>query len=215
MSPFSLRPASFPRSFFLACTLLSAGTVALAQQPSAFAPTTPAPTLPAPAPPSAPPPPASLQPPSLVGRAQQASWHAEFTLDRSMLALAGNLYGVDDPTRQAVARVDGVAVHLYRFPAQRPYDPAAVESLRSQYGALGWKHVSTTSQVPDLTGETSSHTDVWLNTQGINLAGATILLAGPTTLNLITITGNLSTLDLLHLRGHFGIPRFPDDALPH
>ena len=30
-------------------------------------------------------------------------------------------------------------------------------------------------------------------------------------LNLIAFSGNLSPLDLLHLRGHFGIPRFPGD----
>jgi hypothetical protein len=28
-----------------------------------------------------------------------------------------------------------------------------------------------------------------------------------------TLAGNLSPLDLLHLRGHFGIPRFEGDGL--
>ncbi len=171
----------------------------------------------APSAPSAPPPPSALQwtPPGMAALAQQSVWHTDFTLDRTMLGLAGNLYGADDPIRQAISRVDGVAVHLYRFPSQRPCDPALLDSIRAQYSALGLKHVSTTQKEPGLAGESANHTDVWLDTHGVNLAGATILLAGPTTLNLITVSGNLSTLDLLHLRGHFGIPQFPEDALPH
>jgi hypothetical protein len=30
---------------------------------------------------------------------------------------------------------------------------------------------------------------------------------------LATVAGNLSPVDLLHLRGHFGIPRFEGDEL--
>jgi hypothetical protein len=41
--------------------------------------------------------------------------------------------------------------------------------------------------------------------------GAVVLFQSPTNLNLIAFSGNLSPLDLLHLRGHFGIPRFPGD----
>ena len=38
-----------------------------------------------------------------------------------------------------------------------------------------------------------------------------VLFAGPKDLNLIAFNGDISTVDLLHLRGHFGIPRFPGD----
>jgi hypothetical protein len=30
---------------------------------------------------------------------------------------------------------------------------------------------------------------------------------------LVTVAGNLSPVDLLHLRGHFGIPRFDGDGV--
>ncbi len=35
-----------------------------------------------------------------------------------------------------------------------------------------------------------------------------VLISKPKDLNLIVLNGDISTLDLLHLRGHFGIPRF-------
>ncbi len=45
-----------------------------------------------------------------------------------------------------------------------------------------------------------------------------VLVSSPKDLNLIALNGDISTLDLLHLRGHFGIPRFSGDGFvpgPH
>lgn len=154
-------------------------------------------------------------PQGMIALGQQSSSHTDFSFDRSILGMVGNLSNLDEPTRQTIARLNGVALHLYHFPAQRGYDRAAVEAIRVQYGTLGWKHFSTSKPEPTPLGDGSARTDVWINTHGINVAGATILMAGPTTVNLIAVSGDLSTLDLLRLRGHFGIPRFPDDALPH
>lgn len=153
-------------------------------------------------------------PQGMMVLAQQASWHTDFTFDRSMLALAGNLYGLDEPTRQSLGRLNGISVHSYRFPAPGAYDPAALEAVRAQYNALGWKHVVTAKSHPGAPGYAAGQTDLWIDTKGVNVAGAAILLAGPSNLNLIAVSGDLSTMDLLHLRGHFGIPRFSDNALP-
>jgi len=154
-------------------------------------------------------------PQGLSTLALHAGSHTDFTFDRSMLMMAGTLGNVDEATRKVIARLNGIAVHLYHFPAPEEYSPATIASIREQYEALGWKHFTTTKKETALNGQPASHTDVWLNMHGINIAGAAILLTGPTTVNLIAIQGDLSTLDLLHLRGHFGIPQFPDDALPH
>ena len=53
-------------------------------------------------------------------------------------------------------------------------------------------------------------TDVWMVVDGVNVRGAVVLAETPKSLTLVTIAGNLSTVDLLHLRGHFGIPKFDD-----
>ena len=41
---------------------------------------------------------------------------------------------------------------------------------------------------------------------GVNVRGAVVLSETATSLTLVTAAGNLSPVDLLHLRGHFGIP---------
>ena len=200
---------------------------AFAQQP------VPQSTQPAPPPGFAIAPPAqndalTLIPLGLTELSREASWHTDLTFDRSLLSVAGAVTGVDDQTRQTIARLNGIAVHLYRFPQGSGYDPAALEAVRAQYGSLGWKHVVTANKLPDTRGNSQvsdgsapgtfipsgpGRTDVWLQSRGVNFAGAAVLLAGPTNVNLIVVSGDISTLDLLHLRGHFGIPRFPDDAL--
>ena len=40
-----------------------------------------------------------------------------------------------------------------------------------------------------------------------------VLISGPKDLNLISLNGDISTVDLLHLRGHFGFRVFPAIAL--
>ncbi len=44
------------------------------------------------------------------------------------------------------------------------------------------------------------------------MRGAVILMETPKSLTLVTLAGNLSPVDLLHLRSHFGIPRFEGDS---
>jgi hypothetical protein len=40
-----------------------------------------------------------------------------------------------------------------------------------------------------------------------NFAGMVVLVANERNVNLIVIDGMISPIDLLHLRGHFGIPK--------
>ncbi len=146
---------------------------------------------------------------------QNASWHTDFTFDRSMLSLAGKLEGLDEPTRQAIARLNGVSVHSYRYPQPGIYDLAEVDSIRAQYDALGWKHVVSKKPKPGIApGSTiPARTDLWIHLNGVNVAGVAVLLAEPSSLNLVTVAGDISTVDLLKLRGHFGIPRFDSDDI--
>lgn len=191
---------------------LAAGS-ALAQVPHDPPPVAPPPT----APPSAAAPPASLivldwAPPALAVLSAQAAAKSSFTLDRSMLTAAAGLTGdTDDATRQAIAKLDGVSVHALRFADIGLADPAQIEAIREAYHQRGWKHMLTTTG-----GESPLHNataDVWVVMDGSNLRGAVVLVQGAKTLTLATVKGNLSPTDLLHLRGHFGIPRFEGDGL--
>jgi hypothetical protein len=152
-------------------------------------------------------------PPALEQLSAQAASKSSFSLDRSMLNTAASLMGnTDAETKQAIAKLDGVSVHLLQFGADSPADPAEIDAIRQAYHLRGWKHVVTAapgSGGPIVDGKA----DVWLVLDGVNMRGAVVLVDSPKALTLVTVAGNLSPEDLLHLRGHFGIPRFDGDSL--
>jgi hypothetical protein len=100
---------------------------------------------------------------------------------------------------------------VLNFAAPGTADPAQVDAIREAYHLRGWKHlVTTTSSGGPVHNGT---TDVWLVLDGSNVRGGVVLVESPRSLTLVTLAGNLSPTDLLHLRGHFGIPRFDGDTL--
>jgi hypothetical protein len=154
-------------------------------------------------------------PPALLDLQAQASVKSSFTFDRAMLGVAADMMSDrDSEVRQSINKLDGVSVHTMRFGADTFADPAEVDAVRDAYHLRGWKHlVTTTNSGGPVHNETA---DVWVVMDGVNLRGAVVLAETPQSLTLVTVAGNLSPVDLLHLRGHFGIPRFDGDELrPH
>jgi hypothetical protein len=149
-------------------------------------------------------------PPALAQLGTQSLAKESFTLDRTLLAAAaGLLPETDTDIKHAVASLDGVSVHVLRFAAAGSAAPDQIEAIRQAYHLRGFKHViASSSASPDSNGST----DLWLVLDGANVRGAVVLVATPKSLTLATLAGNLSTVDLLHLRGHFGIPRFASDG---
>lgn len=150
-------------------------------------------------------------PAALAQLSAQAAAKSSFTLDRTMLgAAAALLPDSEAETRKTIDKLDGVSVHLLRFGAAGIPDEAPVEQIRTAYHLRGWKHLVTTTGAggPVHNGTT----DVWLVLDGANVRGAVVLAETPKSLTLVTVAGNLSPVDLLHLRGHFGIPRFEGDG---
>ncbi len=144
-------------------------------------------------------------PPALAALSSQAAVRNAFTFDRNMLQAAASLMPNDDePTRQAINHLDGISIHLLRFGPNGIPDENAVNAIRDSYHLRGWKHIVTTMQAggPLRNGTT----DVWVVMDGVNVRGAVVLSETATSLTLVTAAGNLSPVDLLHLRGHFGIP---------
>ena len=161
-------------------------------------------------PPNASPVPLDWVPPALAELSTAASMKENFTLDRTLLGVAaGAVPDSDAPVRQAINKLDGVSVHTMRFGQMGIPDEGAVESVRASYHLRGWKHLVTTS---DRGGPVrNGTTDVWVVLDGVNVRGAVVLAETPRSLTLVTVAGNLSPVDLLHLRGHFGIPRLDTD----
>ena len=148
-------------------------------------------------------------PPQLAELSSFAAMKENFTLDRTLLGVAaGAIPDSDAPVRQAINKLDGVSVHTMRFDERGIPDQRAVEGIRAAYHLRGWKHVVTTSDRGPVRNGT---TDVWFILDGVNVRGAVVLAETPRSLTLVTVAGNLSPIDLLHLRGHFGIPRLDAD----
>jgi len=202
-------------------TLLGAAVfcaASLSQPPPPATSPDPHNTPPSSSPPAVPPPAAfssailEWTPPALAQLSTQAAAKESFTFDRAMLAAAaGMVSGSDAELKEAIAKLDGASVHVLRFGAAGAADPTQVDAIRQAYHLRGWKHLvsATGSGSPVHNGAT----DVWLVLDGSNIRGAVVLVDSPKSLTLVTLAGNISPVDLLHLRGHFGIPRFEGDRL--
>ncbi len=154
--------------------------------------------------------PANWVPQGFDALAQRAAFHTDFTFDRSMLKVAGFFVGdVDQDTRNAIAKLDSISVHSYHFAAPGLYDPASLDLIRRQYESAGWRHLVAAHGKGDPFN--AGQTDLWINFAHMDVTGMMVLVSTPKDLNLIALNGDLSTVDLLHLRGHFGIPRFSGD----
>jgi len=148
-----------------------------------------------------------------------AAFHTDFTFDRTMLQMASGLIdGGDADTQKAIAKLDGVTVHLYRYAQPGMYDARQLDLIRQQYHAAGWKHLVSTQSHPLPTAPgpyavgSDGHTDLFIKFQGTDVTGMVVMQASPRNLNVVALTGDLSPIDLLHLRGHFGIPKFAGDG---
>lgn len=151
-------------------------------------------------------------PPALDDLSRQAAVKSSFTLDRNLLgAAAAILPDSEAEDRQVIRKLDGVSVHTMRFPDGGIPDQNAVEAIRAAYHLRGWKHLVTTGRTGGPVHD--EITDVWVVMDGVNWRGAVILAETPKSLTLVTVAGNLNPVDLLRLRGHFGIPRFDGDAV--
>ena len=150
-------------------------------------------------------------PPGIEALGQRATFHTNFTLDPAMLRFAGNFMDEDADTQRAVNKLNAISVYSFHYSAPGLYDPVTLASIRAQYDATGWKHMVTAHPKGD--PFSASQTDLWISFAHMDVTGMAVLVASARDIDLIAITGDLSPLDLLHLRGHFGIPKFDSDNM--
>ena len=158
--------------------------------------------------------PADLQS-ALMNLADQPATHTSFSFDRSELQVAQNLLesnGVD--VNRAPAALTGIAVDNYHYPRPAFYIPETMASIIANYHAAGWKHLVNANQTPANTAQPhSTVTDLWLRFAGPDITGVTVLTRSPRDMSVIQIACELRPLDLVHLSGHFGIPKVDPNAV--
>ncbi len=151
----------------------------------------------------------------LAALSDQPATHTGFTFDRSMLQIAQNLLesgGMD--AHRAAAALTGVWFDSYHYQQPAFYTPEAMALLTASYKAAGWKHLVNANQTAANTAQPrSAVTDLWLHFSGGDIDAVTVLTRASRDMNVVRITGDLKPLDLLHLGGHFGIPKVDPSAV--
>jgi hypothetical protein len=152
---------------------------------------------------------------ALMNLADQPATHTSFSFDRSELQIAQNLLesnGID--ANRAPAALTGISIDNYRYPRPAFYVPETMASIIANYHAAGWKHLVNANQSPANTAQPHSIvTDLWLRFAGPDITGITVLNRSPRDMSVIQISCELRPLDLIHLSGHFGIPRVDRNAV--
>lgn len=167
-----------------------------------------------------PPPPAYMPPgPDIVQQAMnladQPASHTGIVFDRTELQVADTLLEANgmDPKRAAAA-LTGISFDTYHYPQPAFYTPEAMAALMAGYRQAGWKHLVNGNSAPANAAQPKSTiTDLWLHFAGTDIDALTVLMRGSKTMNLIRVTGDLRPMDLLHLSGHFGIPKVNPNAV--
>ena len=133
---------------------------------------------------------------------QSATSKTEFTLDHSMLVFASKLDPENEDLRRVIAGVSGVSVHRYHFPKPWMYDPGALDEMKEEYHAAGWKQLVSSHEKD---GGGVNH--VWIRVENNAISNIAMLFGRSSEVDFVTVTGSISPLDLSHLGGHFGIPK--------
>jgi hypothetical protein len=134
---------------------------------------------------------------------QNASSRTEFSLDHNMVVLASKMDQGDDSLRRVIAGVDGVSVHRFKFQGTGMYDPQILNAVRQDYHAAGWQHLADAHQKYGY----PQGTDLWLHFDHNTIRNIAFLVTRADQVALVSVSGSISPIDLLHLAGHFGIPR--------
>lgn len=152
---------------------------------------------------------------TLSNLADQPSTHTGVVFDRGMIQNAVGVLeqgGLD--ADRAAAALNSISFDTYRYKEPAFYTPETMAQILNAYHRAGWKHLVDGNKAPVNGGQTKSTiTDVWLHFTGGDIDHVTVLVRGVRDMSLIQVAGDLRPLDLLHLSGHFGIPKFDPNAV--
>jgi hypothetical protein len=145
---------------------------------------------------------------ALQGITSEPATHSAFTFDRDTLQSAASVFDNGRGLAGPVAGLDSITFETYRYHEPAFYIPENVHALMRAYNRAGWTHlVDQNANAKQSASPTHQVTDLWLHMSGTNVDGVTVLIRGPKQMSVIEVAGMLKPLDLLHLSGHFGIPK--------
>jgi hypothetical protein len=137
--------------------------------------------------------------------------HTAFTFDHDMLQSAAGFL-TDDQGRPI--QLNSITVENYRYHEPAFYIPENMHALVRSFDAAGWKHlVDQHVSAREAASPQKPVTDLWLHFSGPDIDNVMVLVRGVKQMSVIEVSGELKPLDLIHLSGHFGIPRVDPGAV--
>ena len=152
---------------------------------------------------------------SLSTLADQPATHTGVTFDRSMMQMAQSLLaqgGLD--AERAAAALSSISFDTYRYKEPAFYTPETMTAIIQGFHRAGWKHMVNGNQTTaNMAQPRTAITDVWLHFTGPDIDQVTVLVRATHEMSLVQVAGDLRPLDLVHLSGHFGIPKVNPNAV--
>jgi hypothetical protein len=148
---------------------------------------------------------------AIEGLCSTPATRTSFTLDRDMLATANSyLNGGEGPAGQ----LNSISIENDRFRGPAFYIPENMHALEETFRAAGWKHLVDQNASPrEQASPTRTYTDLWLHFHDLEIDDVMVLIRGPREMSVVEVNGELRPLDLVHLSGHFGIPKVDPNAV--
>ena len=152
---------------------------------------------------------------SFATLADQPATHTGFTFDRMMMQVAQGLLtssGMD--AKRAAVALTGISIDTYRYAQPAFYTPESMTAMLAAYHAAGWKHMVNKNETVASTAQPKGAVeDLWLHFAGTDIDGIAAMVREPKEMTVIRVAGDLRPLDLVHLGGHFGIPKVDPSAV--
>jgi hypothetical protein len=137
--------------------------------------------------------------------------HTSITFDRDMLqAASGFLSDGQGPAGQ----LNSITIQNFRYHDPAFYIPEQMHLLVDTYNSAGWKHLVDQNADPqNAVSPKKTLTDLWLHFSNLEIDDVTVIVRGPRQMSVIEVSGVLRPLELVHLSGHFGIPKVDPSAV--
>jgi len=147
--------------------------------------------------------------------ANEPATHTGFSFDRSEMQIAQDVLAQAGlPPDRAAAALTGLSFDTYRYKEPAFYTPETMAWIVDTLHRAGWKHLVNGNQTPANEAQPrSTITDVWLHFSGADIDHVMVLMRGSREMSLVQVAGDLRPLDLVHLSGHFGIPKVDPNAV--
>jgi hypothetical protein len=110
--------------------------------------------------------------------------------------------------------LSSISFDTYRYKEPAFYTPETMAAIIQDFHRAGWKHLVNGNQTPaNMAQPHTPITDVWLHFSGADIDQVAVLVRATREMSLVQVAGDLRPLDLVHLSGHFGIPKVDPNAV--